>query len=170
LQQVDPNTFALLATLDLTHGPPTLRTGDVYVIQYSTNVPGQVWIDNVDSQGVTTSLGTYNVLPGRDNRIPTAKGIQLTGSTGLERFRLFFFPCTPPEARDQSQATPMAAGLPTCTRAPSSKLALASKGLLQPKRAVNLESPDPSIAVETAADYQSDDVTTSEFQLQHAPR
>ena len=50
---------------------------------------------------------------------------------------------------------------------PSPQLLRASTGLLGAKAAVNLDSPDPTIAVNAFASYQTNDVTESDFQIQH---
>ena len=170
LDRVDPATFATIGSIDLSQGAPVLHTGDVFAIRYSTNVPGQVRIDNVDSAGVTNSLGTYTVLPGRDNRIPVTKGIQLTGVTGTEQFKMYFYPCAPIDPSTGTASSGAAAGLPPCSGAANPKLALASKRLVQTKSATNLESPDPTIAVAATANYRPNDVTENDFALQHMPR
>ena len=167
LDQVDPATFATIGSIDLSHGPPLLHTGDVFAIRYSTNVPGQVRIDNIDSAGVTNSLGTYTVVPGRDNRIPVTKGIMLTGVTGMEQFKMYFYPCVSDAG---SGSSGVAAALPACSGAANPKLAMASKRLVVAKSATNLESPDPTIAVAATANYRPNDVTENDFALQHLPR
>jgi hypothetical protein len=167
LDQVDPATFATIGSIDLSHGPPLLHTGDVFAIRYSTNVPGQVRIDNIDSAGVTNSLGTYTVVPGRDNRIPVTKGIMLTGVTGMEQFKMYFYPCVSDAG---SGSSGVAAALPACSGAANPKLAMASKLLVVAKSATNLESPDPTIAVAATANYRPNDVTENDFALQHLPR
>jgi hypothetical protein len=165
LLQLDSHSYATVNRIDLTHGAPTLRTGDVFAIEYAANVSGQVRIDNIDSRGQQTALGTYTVLAGHDNRIPRTKGIQLTGSTGTETFKLYFFPCLPPGADTRAQS--VSAGLPACPDSPNPQLLQASKGVLLAKGAVNLESPDPTIAVSAAQDYQPNDITESDFQINH---
>jgi hypothetical protein len=165
LLQLDSHSYATTNRLDLTHGAPTLRTGDVFAIEYAANVSGQVRIDNIDSRGQRSALGTYTVLAGHDNRIPRTKGIQLTGTTGTETFKLYFFPCVPPGADTKAQN--MSAGLPACPDSPNPQLLQASKGVLLAKGAVNLDSPDPTIAVSAAQDYQPNDITESDFQINH---
>jgi hypothetical protein len=165
LIQLDPHSYATASRIDLTHGAPTLRTGEVFAIEYAANVSGQVRIDNIDSSGQRTALGTYTVLAGHDNRIPRTKGIQMTGTTGTETFKLYFFPCVPPGADSKAQTN--SAGLPACPDSPNPKLLQASKGLLLAKGAVNLESPDPTLAVSAAQDYQPNDITESDFQINH---
>jgi hypothetical protein len=168
VEQLDSHTFATTAQLDLSHGTPTLYTGDVFAIKYSTNVSGQVRIDNIDGQGQKSALGTYNVVSGHDNRIPLKKGIQLVGGAGLETFKMYFFPCNPSGTWTAS-ADPQSS-MPACPTSPSEKLAAASKGLVMPKAAVNLDSPDPTIAVSAVTDYQPQDVTENDFQIRHSVR
>jgi hypothetical protein len=165
VNRLDPQTYASVGVIEVAHGTPTLRTGDVFALEYATNVPGQLRIDNIDSRGQMTPLGTYTVLAGRDNRIPHTKGIKLTGTTGVEIFRLYFFPCNPSEAGGGAPAA--AAGLPACPAGPNPQLLQAAKGLVVAKGAVNLESPDPTIAVSAAADYQPNDITQTEFRINH---
>jgi hypothetical protein len=165
LLQLDSHSYATTNRLDLTHGAPTLRTGDVFAIEYAANVSGQVRIDNIDSRGQQTALGTYTVLAGHDNRIPRTRGIQMTGTTGTETFKLYFFPCVPPGADAKAQSN--SAGLPACPDSPNPKLLQASKGVLLAKGAVNLDSPDPTLAVSAAQDYQPNDITESDFQINH---
>jgi hypothetical protein len=169
LERLDPKTYKMTSAIDLGHGAPTLHTGDVFAIEYSTNVPGQVRIDNVDSAGQKAALGTYTVLSGHDNRIPVTKGIKLIGSTGTETFKLYFFPCLPADAGGNSDAAAASAGLPSCPAGPSPQLLKASNGLVGAKAAVNLDSPDPTIAVSAVASYQPNDVTESDFQIRHLP-
>jgi len=170
LDQVDPTTFATITTIDLSHGAPVLHTGDVFAILYSTNLPGQVRIDNDDSAGATNPLGTYTVVPGRDNRIPVTKGVQLTGVTGTEQFKMYFYPCAAADPSGGSGNAAAATGLPPYSAAASPKLAMASKRLVVAKSATNLESPDPTIAVAAAANYRPNDVTENDFSMQHMPR
>ena len=167
LEQLDPKTFKVSHSIDLGHGTPTLHTGDVFAIEYSTNVPGQVRIDNVDSAGTTSALGTYTVQSGHDNRIPVTKGMKLVGTTGTETFKLYFFPCLPTDAGGTSDSATAYAGLPTCPAGPSPQLLRASTGLVGAKAAVNLDSPDPTIAVNAFASYQTNDVTESDFHILH---
>jgi hypothetical protein len=167
LEQLDPKTFKVSHPIDLGHGTPTLHTGDVFAIEYSTNVPGQVRIDNVDSTGTTSALGTYTVQSGHDNRIPVTKGMKLVGTTGTETFKLYFFPCLPMNAGGTTDSAAASTGLPTCPPGPSPQLLRASTGLVGAKAAVNLDSPDPTIAVNAFASYQTNDVTESDFQILH---
>lgn len=167
VNRLDPHTYTAAGQLDLTHGAPTLHTGDVFAIEYSTNVSGQVLIDNIDSQGQRSGLGTYTVLSGHDNRIPVTKGIKLVGTTGTETFKLYFYPCLATDASGRPDPAAASASLPPCPTAPSPKLLQASKGLVAAKSAINLDSPDPTIAVSAVADYQTSDVAENDFQIQH---
>lgn len=167
VNRLDPHTYTATGQLDLTHGTPTLHTGDVFAIEYSTNVSGQVLIDNIDSQGQRSGLGTYTVLSGHDNRIPVTKGIKLVGTTGTETFKLYFYPCLATDASGRPDPAAASASLPPCPTAPSPKLLQASKGLVAAKSAINLDSPDPTIAVSAVADYQTSDVAENDFQIQH---
>jgi hypothetical protein len=169
LNRLDPKTYQSSGQVDLAHRAPTLRTGDVFAIEYSTNVSGQVRIDNIDSRGQTSALGTYTVFSGHDNRIPLKKGIQLAGTTGTETFKMYFYPCAAADANGQPDAPATAAGLPACSNAPSPKLLDASRGLVTAKGAVNLDSPDPTIAVSAVTNYQNTDVTENDFQILHIP-
>ena len=167
LDRVDPSTFATIGAIDLSQGAAVLHTGDVFAIRYSTNLPGQVHIDNIDSAGATNSLGNFTVLAGRDNRIPKTKGFQLAGVTGAEQFKMYFYPCA---AADPNGGTGnAAASLPPCNQDTTAKLLKASKRLILAKSAVNLESPDPTIAVSAAQNYRPNDVTENDFALQHMP-
>lgn len=170
VNRLDPRNYTATGQLDLTHGTPTLHTGDVFAIEYSTNVSGQVLIDNIDSQGQRSGLGTYTVLSGHDNRIPVTKGIKLVGTTGTETFKLYFYPCLATDASGRPDPAAASASLPLCPTAPSPKLLQASKGLVAAKSAVNLDSPDPTIAVSAVADYQTSDVAENDFQIQHLAR
>jgi hypothetical protein len=167
LNQLDPRSYTTIRQIELTHGAPMLHTGDVFAIAYSTNLPGQVRIDNVDDRGQITALGTYTVLPGHDNRIPVKKGIKLVGATGTETFKMYFFPCVADEAKVAAAAGAAAEGLSPCPAGPSPQLVQASKGLVVSKGAVNLDSPDPTIAVSAATNYQPNDVMENDFQLNH---
>jgi len=168
LDLLDPQTFALQHQVDFTQGAPTLRTGDVFAIEYATNVTGQVRIEDIDSAGKKFSLGTYTVQAGRDNRIPAARGIKLIGLTGTETFRMYFYPCrTSGAAADASAESTTVASLPACPIGMNTRLAQASKGLRASKSAINLETPDPTITAAAVPNYQSDDVTVSEFRIDH---
>lgn len=170
LNRLDPTTYKTTGQLDLTHGAPTLHTGDVFAIEYSTNVSGQVRIDNIDSAGQMSGLGTYTVLSGHDNRIPVTKGIKLVGTTGTETFKLYFYPCLATDSSGHPDPAAVSANLPPCPNAPSPKLLQASKGFVAAKSAINLDSPDPTIAVSAVAEYQTSDVAEHHFQLQHLPQ
>jgi hypothetical protein len=168
LDALDPKKFTTTRHVKISTGSaPTLHTGDVFAIEYSTNLPGQLRIDNIDSAGRTAELGTYIMLPGRDNRIPITKGIKLVGETGTETFKMYFFPCVPESQATTASASGSVEGLPACPMGPSPQLLKASQQHLGAKGAINLESPDPTIAVAAVTDYQSNDVMASEFRINH---
>ena len=174
VDRLDPQSYATLGPLDVAGGLPRLQTGDVFALRYATNLPGQVRVDNIDALGVRTPLGTYNVLPGQDNRIPRSKGIQLTGTTGLETFRLYFYPCLPAEAGKLRGYVSYKDALPECAATAGSgandtPLQVASKGLLRTRGARNLELDDPSMVVAAVMDYRSREVIEQAFKLQHDP-
>jgi len=163
LDELDPKKFSTKRHIKISAGAvPKLHTGDVFAIEYSTNLPGQLRIDNIDSAGTLAELGTYVMLPGRDNRIPITKGIKLVGETGTETFKMYFFPCVP-----EGDAAGAAEGLPTCPTGPSPQLLQASRHHVGAKGAVNLDSPDPTIAVAAVTDYQPNDVMVNEFRIDH---
>jgi len=174
VDRLDPQSYAALAPLDVAGDTPHLKTGDVFALRYATNLPGQVRVDNIDALGVRTPLGTYNVLPGQDNRIPRSKGIQLSGTTGLETFRLYFYPCLPAEAAKLRGYASYKDALPECAAAAGSggadtPLQVASKGLLRTRGARNLELDDPSMVVAAVTDYRPREVIEQAFKLQHDP-
>jgi hypothetical protein len=167
LDQLDPKKYTARRHIDVAGSVPTLHTGDVFAIEYSTNLPGQLRIENIDSAGKTTDLGTYTMRAGRDNRIPITKGIKLVGETGIETFKMYFFPCVPADPQASAGASGSEASLPVCPARPSPQLLKASQGLIASKGAVNLESPDPTIAIAAVTDYQPDDVMVNDFRIQH---
>jgi hypothetical protein len=174
VDRLDPQSYAALAPLDVASDTPHLKTGDVFALRYATNLPGQVRVDNIDALGVRTPLGTYNVLPGQDNRIPRSRGIQLSGTTGLETFRLYFYPCLPAEAAKLRGYASYKDALPECAAAAGSggadtPLQVASKGLLRTRGARNLELDDPSMVVAAVTDYRPREVIEQAFKLQHDP-
>lgn len=168
VDRLDPASFAVTEPLEVAKGTPTLRTGDVFALRFATNLPGQVHVANIDAAGVRTSLGTYNVLPGRDNRIPRSKGIQLAGSTGLETFRLYFYPCVPGEVRAEQTADTLR-DLPACDEAGGAALMLASRGGVRTRGAVNLDLADADVVVSAAVDYRPREVVEQLFRIQHEP-
>ena len=168
VDRLDPASFAVTEQLDVAKGTPTLRSGDVFALRFATNLPGQVHVANIDAAGVRTSLGTYNVLPGRDNRIPRSKGIQLAGSTGLETFRLYFYPCVPGEVRAEQSADTLR-DLPACDESGGAALMLASRGGVRTRGAVNLDLADPGVVVSAAVDYRPREVVEQLFRIQHEP-
>jgi len=95
VQQLDPASFEVLKALPVQGGPPVMRTGEVFALLYSTNLPGQVRLENIDPAGVVADLGVYTVLPDQLNRIPRDLGIKLVGQPGQELIRFYFYPCLP---------------------------------------------------------------------------
>jgi len=117
---------------------------------------------------VKANIAIYgDVVPGQIAEYK--KGMQLVGTTGLETFKMYFFPCTPADNPASNSALPQDA-VPSCPSAPSEKLVAVSRGLAAPKAAVNLDSPDPTIAISAVTNYQSQDVTENDFQIQHNVR
>ena len=51
MEQLDPASFAVLRPIAVGGSGAVLRTGDVFVLQFSTNLPGQVRLENIDSRG-----------------------------------------------------------------------------------------------------------------------
>ena len=169
VDRLDPQSYATLGPLDVAGDTPHLKTGEVFALRYATNLPGQVRVDNIDALGVRTPLGTYNVLPGQDNRIPRSKGIQLAGSTGLETFRLYFYPCVPGEVRAEQSADTLR-DLPACDESGGAALMLASRGGVRTRGAVNLDLVDPGVVVSAAVDYRPREVVEQLFRCWSAAR
>lgn len=167
LEQLDPKTFAVIKKLDMTQDKPTLRTGEVFAIELSTNLPGQVRIDNVDESGTVSAQGTYNVLPGRDNRIPRTKGIRLEGGAGLETFKTYFAPCIPAEAKSLPEMAYFQGKLLECAPTTHERLAQASKGVVRSKSATNLEMPDTSVAMSAVENVKDGEIVSNQFSVNH---
>ncbi len=170
VDRVDPTTFATLGPLGVDKARPTLKTGDVFALRFATNLPGQVRVENIDAGGQRSPLGTYNVLPGQDNRIPRTKGIQLVGSTGEETFNLYFYPCVPSEAAGLRGLATYRDELPACSAAGSSELQVASRGMVRVRSAQNLELDDPSMVVAAVLDFKPRDIVQQSFRLLHEAR
>lgn len=175
MEQLDPATFAVLRPLPVGGAGPLLRTGDVFVVQFSTSLPGQVRLENVDPAGKATDLGLYTVLVDQLNRLPRDKGIQLQGQPGVERLRFHFYPCLPAEAANKPWAADYKGRLPACPATPpnhATQVAQASRsfGTVTPRALVNLAQPDPHVAFAGSADYQPGEVTLMEAQIRHQAR
>ena len=167
VDRVDPASFASLGPLAVDKARPKLKTGDVFAVRFATNLPGQVRVENIDASGRRNPLGTYNVLPGQDNRIPRTKGIQLTGTTGEETFNLYFYPCLPSEASGLRGLATYKDALPACSAAGASEIQVASRGVVRVRSAQNLELDDPSMVVAAVFDFKPRDIVLRSFRLLH---
>jgi hypothetical protein len=167
VDRLDPSSFAALGALEVAKARPTLKTGDVFALRFATNLPGQVRVENVDAGGQRNPLGTYNVLPGQDNRIPRTKGIKLTGTTGEETFNLYFYPCLPPEATGLRGLATYKEALTECAASGSSDLQVANRGMVSVRSAQNLELDDPNMVVAAVLDFKPRDIVRQSFRLLH---
>ncbi|MGC4079630.1 MAG: hypothetical protein QM702_21815 [Rubrivivax sp.] len=171
MEQLDPETFAVLKPVAVGgREPPTLRSGDVFAVQFSTSLPGLVTLQNVDAQGRSANLGTYPVLADQLNRIPRDRGIRLEGDTGVERLRFLFRPCLHAAPLSRPSDYLLAGRLPACSAAERQRLNAAASGAVTPRAMVNLEQPDNTMAFAGSADFQPEDVTLVEAQIRHEPR
>ena len=174
MEQLDPVSFAVLRPIPVAGSGALLRTGDVFVLQFSTSLPGQVRLENIDTRGKVADLGTYTVLVDQLNRLPRDKGIQLQGQPGLERLRFYFYPCLPVEAAGKDWAADFKGRLPACTTAP--RVVLASSGTSQtygavaPRALVNLAQPDANLVFAGSHEYQPGEMTLMEAQIRHEGR
>lgn len=171
MEQLDPASFAVLRPVPIGGSGARLRTGDVFVLQFSTNLPGQVRLENINPQGLAANLGTYTVLLDQLNRLPRDKGIQLQGQPGLERLRFYFYPCLPAEADGKPWAGDFKGRLPPCPAAGGGAGALrslpGSYGTVTPRALVNLAQADAHVAIAGSADYQPGDLTLMEALIRH---
>ena len=171
MEQLDPASFAVLRPIPVGGSGAQLRTGDVFVLQFSTSLPGQVRLENVDARGRIVDLGTYTVFVDQLNRLPRDKGIQLQGQPGLERLRFYFYPCLPAEAANKPWAADFRGRLPACQSAAPLQTATASGyGSVAPRALVNLAQPDSTLAFAGSDDYQPGEVTLMEAQIRHEGR
>ena len=175
MEQLDPVSFAVLRPVAVAGSGALLRTGDVFVLQFSTSLPGRVRLENIDAAGRVADLGTHTVFVDQLNRIPRDKGIQLQGQPGLERLRFYFYPCLPPEAAGKPWAAEFRGKLPACTAAPVLQSAnagrhSASYGAVAPRALVNLAQPDANLVFGASPEYQPGDVTLMEAQIRHEGR
>jgi hypothetical protein len=166
LQKLDPGSFAVAAELEVGDEPTVLKTGDVFAIQYSTNLPGQIRLENVDPAGRVSNLGTYTVLVDQLNRLPRERGIRLEGEPGVELLKLYFYPCLPPESAGQPRSVRFESQLPNCGRAPNTLYAAAT-GTVQTRTLVNLEQPEPTMAFAGLPGYQTNEVALAIVQIKH---
>ncbi|GEM_PF-1865055 len=177
MEQLDPNSFAVLRPVPVGGSGAVLRTGDVFVLQFSTSLPGQVRLENIDPQGRVADLGTYTVMVDQLNRIPRDKGIQLQGQPGLERLRFYFYPCLPAEAAGKRWVVEFQGRLPACAAAPLQQTAQTAQGgssrsfgVVTPRTLVNLTQPDRHLAFAGSNEYQPGEVTLMEAQIRHEGR
>lgn len=171
MEQLDPGSFAVLRPVPVGGSGPLLRTGDVFVVQFSTNLPGQVRLENIDPAGKAVDLGMYTVFVDQLNRLPRDKGIQLQGQPGVERLRFHFYPCLPSEAAGKPWATDFKGRLPACPSAPPALVnAIRSLGTVTPRALVNLSQPDANVAFAASADYQPGEITLMEARIRHESR
>jgi len=173
LELLDPATFAVLQPVPVAGNGALLRTGDVFALQFSTNLPGQVRLENTDPAGVVSDLGTYTVLVDQLNRLPRDRGIQLQGRPGLEKLRFYFYPCLPMEASGRPWVDDFRGKLPPCGRTsashPVQTASAGDYGAVAPRALVNLAQPDATMVFASSTDYQAGDVTLMEATLRHEP-
>lgn len=162
IEWLDSTTFASRGDLDVSKGPPQLRTGDTFAIRYSTSTPGLVRLDNIDPEGKVNDLGTYLVLPDQANRIPKTAGIRLAGRPGIEVVRFQFFPCLPDVSADDALRTNFGT-LPDCARGVPTAAGPAPRA----KTLVNLEQPDPTMSFAGTADYRRADTLSTTALIRH---
>lgn len=168
MEQLDPVSFAVLRPIAVAGSGALLRTGDVFVLQFSTSLPGKVRLENVDARGQVADLGTYTVFVDQLNRLPRDKGIQLQGQPGLERLRFFFYPCLPAEAASQRWAADFRGRLPACETTTVAQAATSQAyGTVAPRALVNLAQPDANLVFAASPDFQPGEVTLMEAQIRH---
>ncbi|HRH81573.1 MAG TPA: hypothetical protein PLW81_11060 [Thiobacillaceae bacterium] len=80
-----------------------LKTGDRFVVEFATNLPGLVAVSNINPKGTVTPLDRYYAVGGIINRLPHA--FRMQGTLGRETFRLEFVPCQDPRRKGQRHAT-----------------------------------------------------------------
>jgi len=171
MEQLDPVSFAVLRPVPVGGAGALLRTGDVFVLQFSTSLPGRVRLENIDAQGQIADLGSYTVLVDQLNRLPRDRGIQLQGQPGVERLRFYFYPCMPAEAAGKSWAVEFQGRLPACNAWVAGQgTAGAQLGAVVPRTLVSLSQPDSHVAVAGSTDYQPGDVTLMEAHIRHESR
>ena len=174
MEQLDPQSFAVLRPIPVAGSGALLRTGDVFVLQFSTSLPGQVRLENIDPQGRVADLGTHTVLVDQLNRIPRDKGIQLQGQPGVERLRFYFYPCLPAEAAGQRWLAEFQGRLPACAPVGASQVgptsATRALGVVKPRALLNLSQPDSHLAFAGSNEYQPGEVTVMEAQIRHQGR
>lgn len=167
IERLDPKTFTPIGALDVARAAPSLKTGEVFALQYSTSLPGQVRLENIDPAGTVNDLGTYTVLPDQLNRIPRDLGIKLVGQPGTEVIRFYFYPCLPVGAAGEAWSAPYKGKLPDCGRGPNPMVLAAASGAVRPKALVNLSQPDDTMSFAGSADYRMNDVTSTVALIRH---
>lgn len=171
MELLDPQSFAVLRPVPVGGSGALLRTGDVFVLQFSTSLPGRVRLENVDTQGRVADLGSYTVFVDQLNRLPRDKGIQLQGEPGLERLRFYFYPCLPAEAANKAWAADFKGRLPLCSGAPALQSASAQAyGTVAPRALVNLTQPDSNLVFAGSNEFQPGEVTLMEALIRHEGR
>lgn len=166
IQQLDPRSFEVIRALEVGNAPTVLKTGDVFAIHYSTNLPGQVRLENVNPAGRISDLGTYTVQVDQLNRLPRDQGIRLEGAPGLELLKVYFYPCLPPETAGQASEAQFGGRLPICGRPQNTQVAAALTNL-QARTLVNLSQPDKTVAFAGAEDYRTNEVVLTVVRIQH---
>lgn len=167
LQHLDSGSFEVKTALNVGEVPTVLKTGDVFAIQYSTNLPGQIRLENINPMGQVSDLGTYTVLVDQLNRLPLERGIQLQGEPGMELLKIYFYPCLPPEAAGQPWANRFAPQLPLCAGTQNNQLEAAVRGTTKTRSLVNLAQPNSAMAFSGLADYRKNEVTMTVIRIQH---
>ena len=174
MEQIDPRSFAVLRPIPVAGSGALLRTGDAFMLQFSTSLPGQVRLENVDPQGRVADLGRYTVLVDPLNRIPRDKGIQLQGQPGVERLRFYFYPCLPVESANQRWLAEFQGRLPACPPVATQHVAPAAGsralGTVRARALVNLNQLDSHLAFAGSNEYQPGEVTLMEAQIRHEGR
>lgn len=81
----------------------SLKTGERFMVQFVTNLPGQVRVSNINPKGATTFLGDFYVVGGIPNHLPRL--FRMQGNLGRDTFRLDFAPCQDPRRKEQMHAS-----------------------------------------------------------------
>ena len=173
MELLDPASFAVLRPVPVAGSGAVLRTGDVFVLQFSTNLPGRVRLENTDGAGEVADLGTYTVLVDQLNRIPRDRGIQLQGRPGQERLSFYFYPCLPIEAAGKPWAADFKGRLPPCSQMPPVRPAgttTAAYGTVTPRALIPFIQPDATMVFAGAASYQTGEVTLLQATIRHEGR
>jgi len=90
-----------IETVDVSGGDtPDFTDKEKFAIIFSSNLPGEVTLTNVDPEGKVNKLGKYAVSPAKDNRYPKNDklGMKFEGKPGLEEVKINFYPCLTQEA------------------------------------------------------------------------